>query len=64
LKDKINYNIKDVYIFRSNKISSNIIIKLKSKSGDSVYSYANLKDDLDKNGELKINKTYSKMDRK
>jgi len=64
LKDNANYNIEDVYVFRSDKISSNIIIQLKNKSGDLVYSYVNIVNDLDENGDLKINKTYSKMDRK
>ena len=64
LVDKTNYAIKDVYIFRSDKISSNIIIQLKNKSGDLVYSYVNIVNDLDENGDLKINKTYSKIDKK
>jgi hypothetical protein len=29
-----------------------------------VYSYVNIVDDLDENGDLKINKTYSKIDKK
>lgn len=64
LKDNANYNIEDVYVFRSDKISSNIIIQLKNKSGDLVYSYVNIVNDLDENGDLKINKTYSKIDKK
>lgn len=64
LKDNANYNIEDVYVFRSDKISSNVIVKLKNKSGDFVYSYVNIVNDLDENGDLKINKTYSKIDKK
>lgn len=64
LKDNANYNIEDVYVFRSDKISSNVIVKLKNKSGDFVYSYVNLINDMDSNWELKINKTYSKIDKK
>ncbi len=64
LKDNVNYNIEDVYVFRSDKISSNVIVKLKNKSGDFVYSYVNLINDMDSNWELKINKTYSKIDKK
>jgi hypothetical protein len=64
LVDKTNYSLQDVYVFRSDKISSNIIIQLKNKSGDLVYSYVNIVDDLDENGDLKINKTYSKIDKK
>lgn len=63
IKDKPGYSIDNVFVFRSDKISSNVILRLKDKNNNTVYSYSNLASSVNKNWEITIDKTYNKVEK-